>query len=696
MKYETLMYTLEEKQKELERSLRELEREKRLLEALCVDYTSVHYCNLTMDTIQTMKSEAYASVKKNLESTKREEELYSYSNRIQFYYDHYIEKESAPDFVERLRAENLMQELSGKERVVFHFRAKENRTGQQHFEVQVARVPSAEGFEVVMGYRYIDDIIEAQERQQAKLQKALEKVQLNNEIISSISTIYQNIYRMDLEKEIYEEVSAGDEYHQLTGKRGNIEEMFERLRKHVIAEEHLEAVKKFQDIKTLPERLAKKETISIECKSTNGKWYLARFIVKKRNEMNKVTHVLYLVIEIDDQKQQELEYQAKLQATAEEAKRANMAKTEFLRRMSHDIRTPINGIRGMLQVSEYFPSDTEKLSEYRKKMWDSSEYLLNLVNSVLDMNKLESGNITLQEAPFDFRDVLRDLDNLIGTQAAQKKITLLYGNHEVTHNYLIGCALYVRQIFMNIGNNAVKYTDAGGTIEVSCVEKPIDEDTSHFCFSVKDTGVGMSEAFQEHIYEAFSQEGDSMNADQVGSGLGMSICKQLVELMGGKISFQSEQGIGTTFYVELPLKINHNVVHQEKDETQRNLNGKKILLVEDNELNAEITKSILEQAGMIVDTVENGKEAVERFYNTEEGTYALILMDIMMPVMNGYEAAKAIRQAERPDGKTIPIIALSANAFHDDVKESIEAGMNRHLEKPIDEKKLLLAIQDVL
>lgn len=685
---------------DLRESLEARKKEKRIWDALCVDYTSVHYCNLQTDTISTIKTGAssYATlVEQAREDKETAKKLSSFSFRMKYYYEHYIVQESAPDFLEIFSADALMEALRIQKRVIYRFRAKPNRSGQQYFEVQVARVQAGECSEVVMGFRYIDDLMGIQEYQKTKLEDALAEARLNNEIISSISKIYWMIYRLDLVNGIYEEVSAGEEMHRLTGKSGNITEMLRETVDNVIASEYQDIMRVFLDVSTLSDRMMNKETISREYLATDGIWYMARFIVKKRDEQRRVTNVLYLVIEIDGQKRQALKYQEELRVAAEEAKRANIAKTDFLRRMSHDIRTPINGILGMLQVAEHFSDNTEKLHECRKKMKASAEYLLNLVNSVLDMNKLESGKLLPQENPFDFRDILRDIDNLVGTQAIEKGIKLKFSKHNVTHHYLIGSPLYLRQIFMNIGTNAVKYTESGGVIDVSFEEIPINDEMSLYRLTVKDTGIGISDEFKDHIFEAFAQEESGMVEAKQGTGLGMAICKQLTDLLNGKIWFESEKGKGTTFVVEIPIRLDQNQIFEdEKNIKSSKFEGKKVLIVEDNALNAEIAQVMLEQAGAIVEIASNGEKAVEKFVSSEQGEYAVILMDIMMPVMNGYEAARKIRGMEREDAKRIPIIAMSANAFQEDVMECKAAGMNRHLAKPVNEKKLLLAIEEYL
>ena len=333
----------------------------------------------------------------------------SYSFRLQYYYDHYVVHESAPDFLHKLSAEYLREYLTKYNRFGYRFRTRPNQAGQQCFEVQIVRLSDSDGFKAVMGYRYIDDIIAEQEKQKIQLEKALADATLNSEIVDSISKIYWLIYRMDLLSGIYEEVSAGHEMHKLTGKRGSTEEVFKEICGTIVSEQHRKIMERFLDTSTLADRLQNTESIAMEYCSSSGSWHLARFIVKKRNEEGKVINVLYVVRQIDQQKQQELEYKQKLLDAAEEARRANIAKTDFLRRMSHDIRTPINGIQGMLAIADHYPEDMEKQKECRDKVKEAAGFLIDLVNSILDMNKLESGTTTLEHTSFDLITVLQEV-----------------------------------------------------------------------------------------------------------------------------------------------------------------------------------------------------------------------------------------------------------------------------------------------
>lgn len=688
---------LERKQLDLQNSLEDLEKEKKILNTLCIDYTSVYYCDLIQDTAYSIKQ--IKSTNAFVTEQYLTENKHCYSYRMKYYYDHFVIHESAPDFMEKVSAQNLMRVLKNQERFVYRFRTNPNLAGQENFEMQIVRLKDSDGFKVVMGYRYIDDILREEERQHIELQKALEKANLNNEIISSISKIYWLIYRMDLVKGTYEEISAGDEMHYLTGNRGNTSEVFQDVRETIVAPEHQELMRTFLDTSTLSERLKNTESIGVEYRARNNSWHLARFIVKKRDLNGQVTNVLYLVREINKQKQLELEYQEKLLAAAEDAKRANIAKTDFLRRMSHDIRTPINGILGMVEIAEHFPDDKQKQVECRDKVKEAAGFLLDLVSSILDMNKLESGEITLEHKPFDLLEILEETNHIVEMTAQENNIRLSIDHTSVKHPYLIGSPLHLRQILQNVAGNAVKYNHIGGSIDISCHERLTEDDKVILTFTCVDTGRGISQEFLKHVFEPFAQENEQGRSSYMGSGLGLAIVKQLVELMEGKINIESEIGVGTKVKIIIPFEIDKKYI-QENEKEQESIEGLltdlNVLLVEDNELNMEIAKFIFEKSGMKVVEAYNGQEAVKIFSQHEEDYFDYIFMDIMMPVMDGLEAAQTIREMEREDAKRIPIIAMTANAFTEDIELSKKVGMNEHLTKPLDEKIILKAIRKYL
>ena len=392
-------------------------------------------------------------------------------------------------------------------------------------------------------------------------------------------------------------------------------------------------------------------------------------------------------------------YKAELLIAAKKAEAANEAKTEFLQRMSHDIRTPINGICGFVNMADHYADDIKKQTEYRTKVKEASNLLLELVNDVLDMSKLESGEIVLEEIPFNLSSIFKEVFVVIEQMASEQNIQIEWEKKEIIHRDFIGSPGYVKRVMMNILSNAVKYNRENGHIYISCMEIPSKQpEMTTIEFVCRDTGIGMTDEFQKCVFEPFAQEHTGSRTKFAGTGLGMSIAKNLVEKMGGSISFESEEGAGTTFVIRIPFKIDPDA---DKREEQRNVSEKSIkglyiLLAEDNELNMEIAEFVLQNEGAEVTKAWNGQETVELFRKSESGEFDAILMDIMMPVMNGYEAAKKIRSLDREDAKTIPIIAMTANAFTEDRLKAKEAGMNEHIVKPLDVELLIKVIHKLV
>ena len=392
-------------------------------------------------------------------------------------------------------------------------------------------------------------------------------------------------------------------------------------------------------------------------------------------------------------------YKAELLIAAKKAEAANEAKTEFLQRMSHDIRTPINGICGMVNMADHYADDMEKQTEYRTKVKEASNLLLELVNDVLDMSKLESGEIVLEEIPFNLSSISKEVFVVIEQVAAEQNIRIVWEKKEITHRDLIGSPWYVKRVMMNILSNAVKYNRANGQIYISCIEIPSEQpEMTTMEFVCRDTGIGMAEEFQKYIFEPFAQEHAGSRTKFAGTGLGMPITKKLVEKMGGTITFESKKGVGTTFVIRVPFKIDPDADKREEqtDVSEKSIKGLHILLAEDNELNMEIAEFVLRNEGAEVTKAWNGQETVELFRNSEPGAFDVILMDIMMPVMNGYEAAKMIRSLDREDAKAIPIIAMTANAFTEDRIKAKEAGMDEHVAKPVDAELLIKVIHKLV
>lgn len=398
-----------------------------------------------------------------------------------------------------------------------------------------------------------------------------------------------------------------------------------------------------------------------------------------------------------EQDRREREFREQLMESAEKAEQANHAKTEFLQRMSHDIRTPINGIRGMIEIANYYKDDPDKQTECRKKIWDASGLLLKLVNEVLDMGKLESGEIMLEEREFDLKELLDSVGMVVDKQARERGITIITDGYPVEHCCLLGSPLHLRRLLMNIISNAVKYNRVGGEIRLGCCEKPsADPETAQIEFTCADTGIGMSEEFQKHVFEPFAQERNTARSEYGGTGLGMPIAKSLAEKMGGTLSFVSRQGVGTTFTLSLPFRICHAPEKRNKPKRllqTSSIAGLHVLVAEDNRMNMEIAEFVLNVEEASIIKAVNGEEAVRIFADSRPGEIDAILMDVMMPVMDGLEATRRIRAMKRPDARTIPIIAMTANAFAEDRQLAFAAGMDMHIAKPLEGSEMVETLE---
>ena len=403
----------------------------------------------------------------------------------------------------------------------------------------------------------------------------------------------------------------------------------------------------------------------------------------------------------EERKRHEIEtaYRKQLMEAKQEAERANNAKTEFLQHMSHDIRTPINGIRGMIEIAEHYPADYGKQAECREKVKEASNLLLELINEVLDMSKLESGEIVFEYEPFDILRLSLEVYDVIERLAAERGIEIIQRDCNTPHRYLMGSPVHYKRVLMNILSNAVKYNKDKGKIYITCREISSDDDKVTVEFVCRDTGIGMSEDFQKHMFEPFAQESADARTNYKGTGLGMPIIKNIVDKMGGTITFESVKGEGTTFRVVTAFDIDKcdngqgDVV---RAESPTSIKGARIILVEDNEMNMEIARFLLDEEGAMVTEARDGQEAVDVFAASEPGSVDAILMDIMMPVMDGYEATRTIRMMDRSDSKSIPIIAMTANAFMEDKIAAKKAGMDEHIAKPLDSGILVKTLAELI
>ena len=451
--------------------------------------------------------------------------------------------------------------------------------------------------------------------------------------------------------------------------------------------------------------------LTVECAVPNNTWYFD--IIPSEGWSPRSYCIMCIVISyvfslliatvfylISSKKHRERQYEAELEKAAEQAKNANEAKTRFLFNMSHDIRTPMNAIVGFSGLLEKNLQNERKAKEYLEKIQSSSNLLLRIINQVLEMARIESGTAVLQLKAEDM-DALFHRVNTVFEEDVRKKNLQYHAVLDVRHHYVVCDQTKLQEIMLNIISNAIKYTPEGHSIYVEIHEAASENPSKiHYIFSCEDTGIGMSEEYLPHIYEEFSREHSTTENKVPGTGLGLPIIKSMIELMGGSIQVESRQGIGTKFTIDLSFDIAlKEEVYGSEDTIESSaihtIKGKRILLVEDNELNAEIAKTVLEDVGALITRAENGQQALELFKEKPAGTFDVILMDLMMPVMDGYTATRKIRELERSDAKTVPIIAMTANAFQEDAEKCIAVGMNAHLAKPLDIEKMKKTIKSI-
>lgn len=533
-----------------------LKNEKNILDALCRDYMSVYQCDLEKDSLVVLKCTQTDEQEKTMSDLG--EKRFRYSVRTKYFHDNFLVLNSAPDFLEKMSADYIMHYLAEHDRFIYRFQIKSEDAAHQQYEAQAVRFGEENGYKIVLGFRYIDDIVQEEERQKRLLEEAAEK-----------------------------------------------------------------------------------------------------------------------------------------------ALKANDAKTEFLRRMSHDIRTPINGIMGMLTMAEHHIGEEAKTQECIEKALAASRQLLMLVNDVLDISKLEADDFVAEEQPFDLQKIVLDQVASAEAYALQHNVKILGAkeNMQFGHRYVVGSSSLLNRVLMNLANNAVKYNRPGGTVTLRCEEIESDEEMVWYQFICEDTGVGMSEEFLIHAFEPYAQESTYTNTTFGGTGLGLTIVKRILDQVHGTIELESRKNEGTKVVVTIPFLIDHsNYVERRQSfaSLPLNLSGKRTLLVEDNELNQEIAQALLEELHVEIQVANNGQEAVDIFKASEPNTFDFVLMDIMMPVMDGTEATRQIRRLNRTDAAAVPILALSANAFQDDIQRSLDAGMNAHLTKPLEIQKIVQVLQEML
>ena len=717
----------ERQNQKLKEMYQQLADEKKVLDQLCTDYTAVYQVNVDTGTFNVLHIASGSNASRLMDRDYTDFD--AFTDR---YVETYLYSEERERFRSWLRVTNIRKLLSEQTRVTGHYESLPTPDGHRYFEAQIVRTYDAQGqMCALIGFRCIDAIMEREKAVQQKLKTALDEAQLRYEIISAISKAYTTIVRIDLAQDRVEKISDRGHSQDIVQPEETASEGLRKVCDVLVAPEYREAVKTFMDLSSLPERMAHEEILDTEYKMVDGSWHRLSFLVKKRDATGRVTHVLCAVRSISDVKRRELD----LVYQADAAKREGEMKARFLSNMSHDIRTPLNGVIGLVNLAEQYPRDLEMLTKIRARERKTLQYLVSLVNGILDMNKLASGAIEERSLDFDLVDLLVRVNQQALMKAEKKGIQyqIDWKRGDIRHPALCGNPVYLSRILTNITDNAIKFSEPGTTIRVwgeevtdtpaSDMTAPVDAGASVttsdrevtstgaetlaseatpqktvFRFYCEDQGCGMSEETLQRVGMAFTQGEETSRTQYQGAGLGLAITKQMVDRMGGQMKIESTLGVGTKLMIELPFAIGEqSALHPEGQSFDEiSVAGIRALVVEDNELNREIATFMLENHGLEVTPAVDGQEAVEIFEKSAPGYFGAIYMDIMMPRMNGLDATRAIRAMKRRDARVIPIIAMSANAFADDIINGRLAGMNRHLAKPVDEESMIRALRECM
>ena len=672
---------------------KEQEYSNQIISALTKDYTTILLCDLKQDTFEIIKGDTFTH---NVPAEKQQlvPESNCYSERVQYFFENVLIKDSAPEYLERLLPDNLMKELKETDSIEIYHKTIPNGTGFRHFLARAIRLSNEEDhFKIILGFYSVDEIM-----------KKEQEIELQREIIEGLGKEYFSVLAVDLDKDLVfsyrESEETGKIFLDFSRKYGNRwSKMVPFYAKTMVADNTSGEFEKQLGLEALRSQ-EKDFSMTYEFKSETGiKYYQARVAYVKKIDGTRIAVVG--TRDIDSLIKKERMQEEKLKKAYAAAENANKAKTEFLNNMSHDIRTPMNVILGYNQLMKSQLTESKQL-DYQKKIEQSGRLLLSIINNVLDMARIESGKMKVDE---NYEVVGEIIDEIISTfsSKAEEKGIHLNTSMQVTHRNVLCDGTKIREIYVNLVSNAIKYTPRGGNVTINVEELPCEkEGYIKVKAEIKDTGIGMSEEFLPTLFEPFSREHNTTIGKVGGTGLGMSVVKRMIDLMGGSIEVKSELGKGTVFTFTLMHKIADEKYYCQKIETadapdmKENLRGKRVLLAEDSDLNAEIAIAVLEETGLIIERVEDGIQCVNRIEQMPSGTYDLILMDIQMPNMDGYKATQCIRHLDDKKKAEIPIIAMTANAFAEDVQAALNAGMNEHVAKPIDVEKLEEVILSVL
>ena len=642
-----------------------------ILSALTMDYTSLVLCDLKQDTVEVIKQDASCA----------EMNWHSYSESLNYFYDNVLMKDSCPNYMDILSNESLMRTLKERGSFEWHFQIVPDENGISNLGARaVFLYEDLNHFKIIMGFRPIDEIV--------KREKVLE---LQREIIEGLGKEYFSVLLLELDSgQIFSYREVGENGKRIADFCRKYEnqwcELLPAYADEIVTDESRE---NFLDQLSLDALCSNQDDFSMTYEFKTGDriiYHQTRIAYVYKKDRSRVAVIG--TRNIDDLIKKERMQEAKLKEAYIVAEEANKAKTDFLNNMSHDIRTPMNVILGYNELMKQYLTDPI-LVDYQNKIEQSGKLLLSIINNVLDMARIESGKMVVEERAEAIGLVVEEIESVFESSAQEKNIVFTT-SVDVDHTHVLWDGFKVREILMNLVGNAFKYTPDGGHIAIDV--KELDCARSGYVriqTQVKDTGIGMSEDYLPTLFDSFSREYNTTIGKVSGTGLGMAIVKNLVDMMDGDICVKSKLGEGTCF----TLTFEHRIADEDSIEWNQELDvldeksilqGKRVLLVEDNELNAEIAMAILEQSGLVLDRVEDGLACVNRLSEVDADLYDLILMDIQMPNMNGYEATRRIRQFENVKKASIPILAMTANAFEEDKKMAMEAGMNGHISKPID------------
>lgn len=642
-----------------------------ILSALTMDYTSLVLCDLKQDTVEVIKQDASCA----------EMNWHSYSESLNYFYDNVLIKDSCSNYMDILSNESLMRTLKERGSFEWHFQIVPDENGISNLGARaVFLYEDLNHFKIIMGFRPIDEVI--------KRERVLE---LQREIIEGLGKEYFSVLLLELDSgQIFSYREVGENGKRIADfcrKYGNQWcELLPAYADEIVTDESRE---NFLDQLSLDALCSKQDDFSMTYEFKTGDrilYHQTRIAYVYKKDRSRVAVIG--TRNIDDLIKKERMQEAKLKEAYILAENANKAKTDFLNNMSHDIRTPMNVILGYNELMKQYLTDPI-LVDYQNKIEQSGKLLLSIINNVLDMARIESGKMVVEERAEEVGLVVEEIESVFESSAQEKNIVFTT-SVDVDHTHVLWDGFKVREILMNLVGNAFKYTPDGGHIAIDV--KELDCARSGYVriqTQIKDTGVGMSEDYLPTLFDSFSREYNTTIGKVSGTGLGMAIVKNLVDMMDGEICVKSKLGEGTCFTLTFEHKIadaDSIEWNQELDvlDEKSILEGKRVLLAEDNDLNAEIAMVLLEQSGLILDRVEDGLACINRLSEVDADLYDLILMDIQMPNMNGYEATRRIRQFENVKKASIPILAMTANAFEEDKKMAMEAGMNGHISKPID------------